>query len=117
MKLREILLNFIPSKDIRIRLNNKQIKVNNEVVIDGNLELNITGEWLEMDEVKYLNGWWEFGDFLYYNVEALEGIPSRLFDLKDFFGEEPTNIKQLEFLTGYILISLSKREHYVFMIK
>lgn len=40
MILHEFLLNFIPSKEIKTRLKNNQIKVNNEVIDTTKLELN-----------------------------------------------------------------------------
>lgn len=100
MKLREILLVFLDSKEIKIRIGNKQIKVNNEIVTDRELEIPIQS----LDNS-------ELGCFLYDNNIKLPVFGN----IRDFFGNEPTNIKSLNFLTGYTLITISKKQEYVFM--
>lgn len=100
--LRETLRAFVNAKEVKTRLNNNQIKINNEVVKDLDIELNIQEHY------------WELSDFIFINSEHLRLFPI-LGNVRDFFGEEPTNIKELEFLTGYTLISISKKEEYVFI--
>ena len=104
MKLRELLVSLIPSKEIKSRLANGQIKINN-ISVKENIELNVQ------------DGYWELGDFIFYNSKSI-GIHPILGDIKDFFGtdtDEPTNIHDLDFLSAFTLISISKREHFVFI--
>lgn len=100
MKLREILINFIDSKEIKVRIVNNQIRVNNEVVIDRELDIPIQS----LDNS-------DLGCFLVDNNVKLP----KFVDIREFFGEGDTNIKELEFLSGYTLISISKKQEYVFM--
>lgn len=103
MKLRELLIDFIPSKEIKTRLANGQIKVNNEIVKE-NIELDVQ------------EGYWFLGDFIYFNCRFI--LNSKIIgDVKNFFGPENTNIKTHEFLTGFTLISFSKKDHLVFITK
>lgn len=103
MELKQLLLNFISSNEIKQRFKNGQIKVNNEIPIDLKVDLNINS-----------NSYWDLGDFIFDNLpnKSLE-----IFNIRDFFGEKPTNIKSLKFLTGFTLISISKKEEFVFINK
>lgn len=92
---------FIPSSEIKRRINNKQIKWNNKVV-EG------------IEEVGEISGYWELGDFLFMNAPLPQCL--HWFDVKEFFGMESTNVRSLNFLTGYNLLTLSKKEHFVCMI-
>lgn len=112
MALKDILLLFLPSNEIKIRIKNKQIKINNEIVSDSNILFDIQAEIVEIEDKRYLQGYWELGDFLFLNepFNLLSFV-----NVKDLFGSEPTNLYNLHFLTGYTLLSLSKKEHYVFI--
>lgn len=99
MTLRDILIKHIPSKEIKQRLNNKQIKLNNEVVTNTNIELNVE------------NNFTDLGDFL---LSSELPFVAKIFDIKDFFGPGETNVKSLQFLKNYTLITISKREHFVY---
>ena len=61
--IREILKNYIPSNEIKQRLNNKQIKLNNQIVTDLNTMMDILPDW-RMD----------FGDFIFNNADRLKHI-------------------------------------------
>jgi hypothetical protein len=100
--LNQLLLNHIPSKEIKARLKNKQIKVNNEVVTNSSFDFEISLEHPI-----------ELGDFVFSNIEKMPKL-FRVIDIKDFFGEEDTNLEGVKFLSNFILISISKREHFVY---
>lgn len=107
MILKELLLNFIPSRELKSRIANGQIRINNEVVTNVAIDLNIQ------------DGYWTLGDFIYHQLnddvnKALQ-IANTLSNFRDFFGEPETNIKYLKFLSGYTLIKISKKEEYVFI--
>ena len=104
MILKQLLLEFIPSNEIKSRLKNKQIKVNNEVIDNFNIDIPTLGHYED------------FGDFLFWNITDENKNALKNFNVRDFFGGELTNINKLDFLTGYILISVSKKEEYVFFI-
>lgn len=93
----------LPVKEIRSRFANKQIKVNNDLctALDHNVDVE--------------DGYWELGDFIFLNAAHIH--KNEFLDIKDFFGNRKTNVKGLEFLSGFTLISISKREHYVFISK
>lgn len=104
MMLIELLKSMgLPVKEIRQRFANKQIKINNQLctALDHNVDVG--------------DGYWELGDFLFINGAAIESKP--WVDIKDFFGPTKTNIKSLRFLSGFTLISISKKEHFVFISK
>lgn len=101
--LRKILLDFIPSNEIKSRFKNKQLKINNEVVTDLNIELNVIGKPISL------------GDFIFNNLNTNLAKLLKVVNVRDFFGDgEETNLNHLKFLKGYTLITLSKKEEYVF---
>jgi len=100
--LDSFLKSKIPSKELKTRIKNKQIKLNNEVIETTNIELNV--DWKSPMDL---------GCFIFYNITIL---PRFIYfnNIKSFFGdEEKTNIQSLQFLSNYILISISKKEHIV----
>lgn len=105
MNIKTILQEFIPTKEIKARIASKQIKVNLVVVLDMN------------EEVEVQDGWWELGNFIYFNITPNSSFPpvEIVGNIRNFFGKEETNIPSLQFLTGYTLITISKREEYVFI--
>lgn len=110
MFLQEILSHFLPSGESKKRLANKQIKINNIAVVDKTINVNVG------------DGFWELGDFLCAlpkkELEAINAFKNIgiIEDIKDWFGDaEPTNIEQLKFLEGFTLISISKKEHFIFI--
>lgn len=92
-------------KDIKQRVANGQIRINGEKITDLDTELSIQ------------EGYWELGDFCYHSAHQLNRFSTelKLIGIRNLFGEEPTNIAGLDFLTGFSLIQLSKREEYVFI--
>lgn len=113
--LRELLSLFGPSKEIKQRMNNKQIKINNEVITSFDVEVDIDFNWETHKLV-------EAPDFLMdsgLDLSQLAGMKGYGIDILDFFGsptikEDPTNIEKFAFLSQYVLVSISKREHYIF---
>ena len=110
--LHDILKNFLPSNEIKNRIKNGQLKLNNEI---------ITVEQLK-EEIQFNNSFWEYDDFIYnwmktLNTKQIELVFLFKGSLEDFFGPEPSNIKTLNFLTGFSLLSLSKKEKFVFINK
>lgn len=93
----------LPVKEIRSRFANKQIKINNQLctALDHKLDIH--------------DGYWELGDFIFLNSSAIQTKP--WIDIKDFFGPTKTNIIPLRFLSGFTLVSISKKEHFVFISK
>lgn len=116
MNIRELLSLFGPSKEIKQRMNNGQIKVNNIPIKSFDVEVDIRFDWETHELV-------ELSDFLMdsgmnlnqlLNLKKFSGL-----DILDFFGsdtikERPTNIEKFEYLREYVLVSISKKEHYVF---
>ncbi len=95
--------------EIHARLNNKQIKINGVPISKDNLQ----------DEISVMSGYWDLDEFIspwYSKLKPSERTTIKLFNIRDFFGREPTNVKLFKFFTGFNLITLSKREEYVFMI-
>lgn len=105
----------LPTKEVRQRFANRQLKINNVLctALDHKIKIKLEYTEAEKDEDKKLISYREFGEFLTLN--NFDSPLAKVLDIKDFFGEEPTNIKQFEFVTGYTLISISKKEHFVFM--
>lgn len=105
--IREILKQHIPSNEIKQRFNNKQIKLNNEVVTDLNQVLSIDPELS-----------WDLGDFIFYNVERLTPLIQHqgiLGNVRGWFGDFDTNIKKFRFLGAYDLLEFSKKDAIVFL--
>jgi hypothetical protein len=104
MVIKELLLNFIPSNEIKTRVANKQIKINNVVLTSDKLHY-------QLDVSK---GYSYLGEFIV--DKKISGEKFFLFnDIKDFFGdEEETNIEKFKFIQEFILLSISKKEHIVF---
>lgn len=116
MNVRELLSLFGPSKEIKQRMNNGQIKFNNIPIKSFDVEVDVQFDWETHKLV-------ELSDFLMdsgidlnqlLNLKKFSGL-----DILDLFGTEtindnPTNIKKFEFLKDYVLVSISKKEHYVF---
>jgi len=112
MKIRELLKEFMFVKDIKARINNNTIKINGSVV---------TVDMLDKD-IDILSGYWEYHDFTYRsfyykrNIKKSENLVLNCFDIKDFFGDDvDTNIDFLKWLRGFLLLTISKKESYVFM--
>lgn len=111
MTLKELLQNFLPSKEIRVRLINNQVKVNNEIVNDPGFILNVQ------------EGYWRLDDFFWVNRHSesfQRGIKvANVFsNFRNYFGEPYEGFKDLEILTGFTLVSFSKHpcnESYVFI--
>lgn len=112
--LRELFSLFGPSKEIKQRMNNGQLKINNEVIKSFDVEVNIAFDWETHKLV-------DVADFLMdsgLNLTQLARMKAVGIDIFDFFGspkeDGPTNIDKFRFLQNYVLVSISKREHYVF---
>jgi len=101
MKLQEILKEYVPSAEIKQRIKNKQIKINNVVVDNTNIELDVTGHY------------WSLGNFILYNLTGVIGDALSIFPIKDEFNE--SSIPLLNFCEGYILLTISKKEDFVFI--
>jgi hypothetical protein len=100
MLLKELLLQFIPSNEIKSRVKNKQIKINNDIIDNINIEIDIIPDY-------YL----DLADFVYYNIEFLKNI--EYFGIENLIGSD-TNIEKYQFLTEYYLLTISKKEKFVF---
>lgn len=121
--IREILAKFGPSKEMKQRLSNGQIKVNNEVVRSFDVEVNIllpeTADIFGQGPDKIV----ELAEFLMesgIDLQQLDGLRKAAgLDIKDFFGTQSkdniTNIDKFKFLSHFVLVSISKKEHYVFV--
>jgi hypothetical protein len=116
--LRELFSLFGPSKEIKQRMSNGQLKINNKVIKSFDVEVNIDFDWETHKLV-------ELSDFLMdsgLDLGQLVKMKAFGIDIMDFFGsptlnDGPTNIKKFEFLENYVLVSISKKEHYVFKNK
>lgn len=115
MNLRNVLAFYCPSNEIKQRLKNGQIKINNVVVKSLDVECNF-----DYDNVKER----ELPEFLMdsgldlHQLTLLKTYAN--FNIMDLFGsptleEGLTNIEKFKFLSGYVLLTISKREHYVFV--
>jgi hypothetical protein len=113
--LRELFSLFGPSKEIKQRMSNGQLKINNEVIKSFDVEVDIDFEWETHKLV-------DAPDFLMdsgLDLGQLVGMKAFGVDIFDFFGsptikDGPTNIDKFAFLSNHVLVSISKREHYVF---
>lgn len=101
--IREILKNYIPSNEIKQRLNNKQIKLNNQIVTDLNTMMDILPDW-RMD----------LGDFIFNNADRLKHI-TYFGNIRDWFGDYDTNVTKFKFLGAYDLLEFSKKDGIVFL--
>jgi hypothetical protein len=113
--LRELLSLFGPSKEIKQRMSNKQIKINNEVITSFDVEVDIKFNWETHQLVEAPEFLMDSG----LDLSQLAGMKSYGISILDFFGsptikEDPTNIEKFAFLTNYVLVTISKREHYIF---
>lgn len=115
MNIREALSLFGHSKEIKQRLSNGQIKINNKVIksfdIDSSFEYDMDGKLIELAEFICDNG------MDLYQLELMRKFMD--LNVMDLFGsttihEDATNIDKFTFLRDYVLVSVSKREHYVF---
>jgi hypothetical protein len=106
MTIYEICKLFLPAKEVKLRLQNKQIKVNNTVVTNQSYSIELINE-------EYI----ELGEFLFGKSSNFDKSLFNVFDFKDFFGFYPTNVSGFEFFTNYTLIQISKKEFYVFKHK
>lgn len=114
MNLRNVLAFYCPSNEIKQRIKNGQIKINNIPIKSLDVEVDFYDEGPST----------ELPDFLttcginLKQLTLLKGYTG--LNICDFFGsptleEGPTNIPQFEFLRGFVLLTLSKREHYVYV--
>lgn len=107
MTLRELILEKIPANEIKVRVNNKQLKLNQVSLSLADLQQEVGNKELK-----------ELGDFVYENLYRIpESVKRRHINLRDFFGTEPTNYQTLAWVTEYHLLTLSKREEYVLVKK
>lgn len=95
----------MPSKELKARFANGQIKVNNEVIKDMNFEIEVMPETCQ-----------DLGEFLFYDKAIASWFtPLRMiiFDIRDMFD---ANIKHpsLAKLNDYTLVSWSKKDEFVF---
>jgi len=101
--LQQLLLKYIPSKEIKKRLINRQIKINNEAVTNNKLPIDAD-----------INTAIDLGNFIYNHIDKIPNC-FNIIDIKDFFGTgETTNIKEVQFLSDYTLLSFSKKDHVIF---
>ena len=96
MIIRDLLKEFIPSNEIRARINTNTIKINGDSITLENLN----------NELDILDGYWEFEDFILH-----------CFNIEDFFGQEESNIHLFKWLSGFLLLTIGKKQKYVFMYK
>lgn len=114
MQILEILKQIgIPTKEIKQRFANKQLKVNGNIVdaLDHNVPI--------------MDGYWELGDFIFESMKSSdEEFCKHLTILKVFINSDITtffggcnisNNKAAKFLSGFVCLTLSKKEHYVFI--
>jgi hypothetical protein len=110
MKLKTLLVEVlhIPSNEVKTRLKNKQVKINNEIVTNSDQEIDVI-----IDDYQDLGKW--LTDHLSDHQGAIR-VANTIAPggFRDFFGPDPTNVPSLMFFTEYTLITVSKREEYVF---
>ncbi len=105
MKTYHLLRQFRSHKDIQSQ---KQLyKINGEAV-DLDLELDIHEDGQELGEFVYAN--------MMENQAGFDFNVFRILEIRDFFGR-PAKSPELQFLSGYLLLQLGKKEEYVFMYK
>lgn len=113
MNIRQIIKHFglLPSGEIKVRLANRQIKLNGED-FDQALDMQI-----DPNNITHI------GDFLTDNWSILSSVAVfQLFSgrMPDMFGtdhnynrQNPSVAQWLDFVQGFICISISKKDHYV----
>ena len=101
--IQDLLKEFLPSNEIRQRFNNKQIKLNNEIVQDLKAVLSIDEEFRE-----------DLGDFIFRNIDRVKYI-SYFGNVRDWFGNFETNVEKFKFLGAYDLLQYSKKEAVVLL--
>ncbi len=108
MVLRSFIQNFIPSKEIKVRFNNKQIKINGKVI--NNLNKNINSnyylsleDWLLTHDNKFLN---DFRNLRYLFDEL---------SLGELFNITNTNVKKpiIKYLKSFYLLEIDKNNKIV----
>ena len=113
MIIRDLLKEFIPSNEIRARINTNTIKINGDSITLENLN----------NELDILDGYWEFEDFIYESffkkLSKTKGdeLVLHCFNIEDFFGQEESNIHLFRWLSGFLLLTIGKKQKYVFMYK
>ena len=111
MKIIDLLKHFLKVGEIHARIDKKQIKINGVAINRDNLS----------DDINVMDGYWEYSEFVFDWYKDTKPTGSLILrggcSIRDFFGSEPTNIDIMRFFTGFDLVSLSKKEEYVFMIK
>lgn len=101
MTIQKLTSEFINSTEFKLRLKNQQVKLNNNVV-NKDYGLNDLVYYGTLDK------------FVFDSIDYLYMFPL-LGDIKDYFSVNDSNPKTTLWLQGFTLISLSKREHYVFI--
>ncbi len=104
--IREILKNYMPSNELKQRFNNKQLKLNNEVVTDLNQVLSIDPDF-SMD----------LGDFIFYQIDNRLKHITVFGNIRDWFGDFDTNVERFKFLGAYHVLEFSKKDAIVFLRK
>ena len=110
MYLKELLQELgVSTKELRQRFANKQIKINGALCTALDHHLNIS------------DGYWESGEFidslLRYNKDTYdyESLKYLVNHVSECFGESNVNTPMRNFLSDFTCISISKKEHFVFM--
>jgi hypothetical protein len=108
MILRSFIQNFIPSKEIKVRFNNKQIKINGKII--NNLNKNINSnyylsleDWLLTHDNKFLN---DFRNLRYLFDEL---------SLGELFNITNTNVNKpiIKYLKSFYLLEIDKNNKIV----
>lgn len=107
MEVFQICKKFLPSKAIEQRFNNKQLKLNNEIIQNLSIDIDIDDEFNPID----------LGTFLVDHFPKEFLVFGKLFNIRDFFGPGDTNIEKLKLLSNFIIITLSKKEEFVLKLK
>jgi hypothetical protein len=110
MKIKDLLKIFLPTKEIIARVNNKSIKINQDVLTAEDLNTDI-----EVLEEEFL----ELGDFIQDFISSIPPekiIVFKTFNVRDFFGGE-TNVEIMKPLSNHLLLTIGKKLEYVFKYK
>ena len=104
MTIRELLLQHIPSNEIRQRFNNKQIKINGKVVKNLNRPLNSNyylelDEWLVLHDIKFIN-----------DLQHIQIIFNEL-SLDELFNVTKTNINHyiIKYLKSFMILQIDNK--------